>query len=181
MSSLPQFRDSLLRQGHPDKIVRLADQYLRRLEEMGKDFILPKEHAVVRPLLEYYAGDLAGWVKFIRGIRDALPPRSKQQQGIHTFYRTILIRLTQQERRVRLDSAVAAAVRKKIIPNDYDTKVRYARKCTQYWMRRRMALLEAHRRETGTGRLSLEEREGLLTEFWSNVDAEIQQGELPKP
>lgn len=57
---LKEFRDTLLRIDHPERILSLADTYITLLEKTGEDFLLPKEHVIVRPALEYFAGDLAG-------------------------------------------------------------------------------------------------------------------------
>ncbi len=39
----------------------------------------------------------------------------------------------------------------------------------------------SHRRLTKHGRISLEEQEVLLEQFWDTIDAEIAAGELPPP
>ena len=178
--SLDKFRTLLLKQANPEKTIRLADHYIRQYDELKDEFVLPKEHATVAPAIEYFVGDLAAWVGFVRGIREDLPKGSLQHRGVHNIYRTLYIRITQQDRRTRLDAAVAQAVKKKIIPNNYDVKLRYVKKCTQVWQQRCASYLKAHRIETESGRLSTEEREELLEEFWKGIDTEIKRGELPK-
>lgn len=179
---LREFRDTLLRLDHPEQVLELADKYLSMFEEMGSNFVLPREHILVKPALDYYVGDLAGWVKFVKGVRDRLPMDGRQyHSGVQEFFRKLEVRLTQQERRERLDAALTKAISKRIIPDDYDSKVRYARRCTQSWKLRRDNMLKSASASTKTGRLSVAERETLLAEFWSNVDAEIANGELPKP
>ena len=74
-----------------------------------------------------------------------------------------------------------AALVKKIIPDEYDKKMAYAKKCVQSWMTRRATLLTSYRMETEAGRLSTEEREEILEDFWKGIDQEIKRGELPKP
>jgi hypothetical protein len=177
---LKEFRATVLRLDRPEDVLKLADSYLTRMQEMGDKFILPREHVLVKPALEYYAGDLAGWVKFVKSVRDRLPKDGRTfHQGIQELYRTLEIRLTQQERRERLDAAVAVAVKKRLIDDDYDSKMRYARRCTQVWKIRRDNLLKAHIPKKG--RISLEERDELLTKFWEDIMAEIRNGEVPKP
>lgn len=179
---LKEFRATVLRLDKPEEVLRLADRYLMQMEEMGADFLLPRNHIIVRPILEYYAGDLKGWVKFVKGVRDRLPVEGRKfHEGVHEFYRTLLVRLTQIERRERLDAAVAMALRKRMIEDTYDEKMRYSRRCTQVWKLRKDNLLKQHAASTKKGVLSLEEREELLAEFWTQVGDEIANGELPKP
>lgn len=179
---LRELRDTLLRIDHPEKLLLLADKYLTQVEELGDDFILPKDHVIIKPILEYYSGDLPGWLKFVKGVRDRLPMAGRKfHEGVNDLYRTLEVRLTQQERRERLDRAVATAVAKKLISNDTTEKIRYARRCTQSWKMRRENLLKVTASQTGNNRLSVAERETLLHEFWQQIDEEIYNGELPKP
>jgi hypothetical protein len=180
--NLKEFRDTLLRIDRPEDVLRLADTYLHQMETMGDTFILPKEHAMVKPVLEQYAGDLSGWVKFVKNVRDRLPVTGRQfHEGVQELYRTLVVRKTQIERRARLDAAVSVAVQKKLITNDYVTKQNYANRCTQVWKLRRDKMLEIAAKQCRTGRLSVDERETMLEEFWSNVTEEIENGEVPKP
>lgn len=182
MTTLKELRDTLLRVDHPERILLLADSYLSQMEKMGDNFRLPKEHALVKPILEYYANDLEGWVKFVKGVRDRLPTHGRQfHSGVQSVYRTLEIRLTQQERRVRLDAAVNTAVKKRLIEDSYDVKMRYARRCTQAWQLRRATLLKNAANSTKSGKVTVAEREQLLEEFWRNIDLETQNGEVPKP
>ena len=179
---LKEFRDTLLRLDRPGEVLRLADTYLRQFEDMGDKFVLPKQYELIKPVLETYYHDLAGWVKFVRGVRDRLPVSGrKYHPEVQELYRTLEIRLMQQTRRERLDKAVAMAVRRKMIESTYDEKMRYARRCTQAWKVRRDNMLTVASKQTSKGRLSVEEREELLAEFWAGIDAEIDNGELPKP
>lgn len=179
---LREFRDTLLRLDRPEEILQLADTYLTHMAELGAEFILPKKYELIKPALEYYANDLEGWVKFVRGVRDRLPRVGRQYHpGVNALLRKLEIRLTQQLRRDRLDTAVAMAVRKGLIEGDYETKVRYAKRCTQAWKLKRETMLKNAAMSTKSNRLSVAERELLLAEFWHNIEAEIQNGELPKP
>lgn len=180
--NLKEFRDTLLRIDRPEDVLRLTDDYLQQMEVMGDRFILPKEHELVKPALEQYAGDLIGWVKFVKNVRDRLPAVGRQlHPGVQELYRTLVVRKTQVERRERLDAAVAVAVKKKLIKSDYEAKRIYANRCTQVWKLRRDKMLETAAKMSKTGRLSLDEREVMLDEFWKNISAEIANGEVPKP
>lgn len=179
---LREFRETLLRLDRPEEVLLLADRYLTQLEAMGDSFVLPREHVLVKPALEFYAGDLAGWVKFVKGVRDRLPVSGRQyHKGMNELYRKLEIRLTQQERRERLTRAVDMALRKGMVENNYDAKMVYARRCTKAWQTRRDNMLALAAKQTQTGRLSAAEGAELRDEFWQRIDEEIANGELPKP
>ena len=180
MSTLRETRDALLEMESPAKVLRLADKYLQAMQEMGSDFVLPLQHVFIKPILEFYAGDLVGWRKFVRGVRDLLPRRSAAQLDVQDFYRTIDLRMVQQERRERLNAAVDTAVRLKKIPADYQSKVRYAKRCTQHWLKRKVAVMAEARSRISSGRVSREECDSILTNFWAEIDDEISRGELPE-
>ena len=178
---LREFRATVLRLDKPEEVLRLADKYLAQMEEMGDSFVLPREHVLVKPVLEYYAGDQSGWLKFLDSIRQRLPKnRRKFHEGVQELFRTVEVRVVQAERRARIDAAVTMAVRKKLIPADYDSKMQYGRKCTQTWQLRRTDTLAKAAKAQGR-KLTVEERELILSEFWREIDAEIVRGELPKP
>jgi hypothetical protein len=181
---LREFRDTLLRLERPEEVLRLADKYLDSMQAMQGDFILPKQHEIVKPALEYYAGDLKGWLKFVKGVRDRLPKQGRSfHPGVNEIFRRIEIRATQQDRRVRLSNAVQMAIRRKLLPSNAsdEDKRKYAAKCTQEWLMRKRILLTGTAKQTKTGRVSVAEREVLLKEFWAQIDAEIENGEVPKP
>ena len=181
MSTITEFRSALLQDRDPGKTLQLVDDYLAHASNVGSVFALPDKHKAFAPVVRRYANDLEGGVKFVHGVREELPGKSAARDSVHRAYRVVFIRLTQQQRRVRLDTAVTAAVKKGLIEPNYDSKMRYLRKCTQAWTARRAAFLDLHRRKTEDGRLTLDEQEDLLTTFWAGIDREVERGVLPKP
>lgn len=180
MKTVNELRDALLNgKEPPEKALQLADKYLQQLAAMGDDFRLPREHLTIKPLLEEFGTDPEGFHEFVRSVRDAVPSRSMARKGLQELFRTIETRLTQQMRRVRLDAAITMAVKKSIIPDVYSSKLAYANRCTAFWAQRKKNLLDAHR--AMKDHLDTDTRRVLLDEFWAKVDAEIANGELPKP
>lgn len=178
---LKEFRATVLRLDRPEEVLRLADKYLAQMQDLGDSFVLPREHILVKPVLEYYAGDLEGWVKFLDSIRQRLPKEGRKfHAGVQELFRTVEVRYVQTQRRARLDAAVQKAVKLRLVPDTYDDKIRYARRCTQEWTKRRMDLLKNSAKGKGS-RITVEERETLLDDFWLEIDAEIDRGEVPKP
>lgn len=179
---LKQFRDVVTRLDHPEQLLSLADKYLRDMETKGDQFILPREHAAVKPVLEYYAGDLEGWVRFVDSIRLRLPKDGRRYHvGVSKLYRVLETRLIQQQRRERLTRAINMAVAKGLIKNEYEDKQRYARRCVVTWQNRKELLLKNLALTAPGTRLHTDDRATALDEFWATVDAEIDNGELPKP
>ena len=181
MSSLGELRATLTAISRPDAWLRLADKYLDDFEQFGQDFVLPKEHRSLAPALEYYVGDLAGWVAFVRSVRDRLEPRSAEYAEVHSFYKTLNVRAIQRRTRALVDVATSLAVKKKLLPDTWDDKQRYAKRCIQAWKLRKDRIKDAVRRESPTGRVSASHRERLLKEFWDTVAEEVNNGEIPKP
>lgn len=159
-----------------DKL-RLVDDYITHRMRAGRRFILPNEHGELEPLIEEYGANFAKFVNYVRSLRDTVMPRSEVYISLHELYRTLEVRLVQQQRRDRARRALEIYERKNPRAS-YDDKMRWLRKLEQSWGRRRMAKMEEYRRKTATGRLSTEEREGILKEFWQDIDREIAVGKI---
>lgn len=159
----------------------LADNYLGRMEAMGDDFVLPRDHLLVKPILDYYHNDLTGFTRYVKRVRDGMMPKSESKKNVHEVYRRLLIRLTQQERRVRLDFAANIAIQKALIPDDYHARLRYNERCTAVWGKRKENLLRTVRSETPGKRISTDHREQLLASFWKTIRQELDNGEVPSP
>lgn len=181
MSTLRELRDTLLTISHPEKWLALADDYLDRFETQGDDFILPREHAMLAPILEHYVGDLAGWMKFARGVRDRLPRYSMEYSAVHEFFSKLESRFIVRRDRRLTGLAVDVAIATKVLPDTKDDKRRYIDRCRQLWKKRRAAVLGAARRASPTGRVSLGHQEELLAEFWEQLETELNNGEIPPP
>lgn len=162
-----------------DKL-RLVDDYIQMHTHRGRVVALPAEHAYLQTIVDSFKNDLPEFVSYVRGLRDTVEPRSESYISLHEFYRTLEIRVVQQERRERARRALAWL--EVHHPNlSYERKTRWVRKLEQSWGKRRMKRMEDARRGTSTGRLSIAEREELLIEFWREIEAEIASGRLPAP
>ena len=106
---MPTIRDAtyaILDSEHPDGWLRLADTYIGNYNALPKSFVLPREHATIKPIIDVYYNDLAGFVEYIKAIRDTLTGEPKRT--VHELYRTISTRYVQQVRRRRADNALRA-------------------------------------------------------------------------
>lgn len=174
-------REKLLDHSNPAELLRIADNYLQSMGKMGEAFVLPAEHRLILPALEFYAGDLDGWVKYVKGIRDRLDPSDSRWRDVYELYRNMEIRRVQRIRRDRLVAVVTEAVKQRLIENTVPARQRYANRCTQHWAKARAAVLDAVRSKTKSGKVSEAERSEVLAEFWAAVDDDIKKGELPTP
>lgn len=154
--------------------LELADRYIQQYNANPVHFVLPKQHALIHPLVEAYAKDLEGFVNYLIGVRDSLDRRSSAYREVHALYRKINGRLVQQQRRERTSRAVAKAT-ELYGEATYQQKQQWAAKMEHEWAKRRITFLEAARR--GGGRVPQDEMNELLAEFWNDIDTEIYNGE----
>ena len=178
--SLPELTDHLITDPHIAEKLRLADSYMLQVERMGRQFRLPSEHVVLEPIIEKYARNFPRFVAYVRELRDTVEPRSSSYIALHELYRMLEVRLVQQQRRDRARRALAW-LEKHYPKLTSEQKLRWVRKVEQQWGKRRMAAMEDVRRKTLRGRLSTDERETVLEEFWQEIDQEVEKGDLPTP
>lgn len=171
---------SLINDPHAADKLKLVDAYISQLHKLGRQFILPHDHIDLKPLVESYANDFSKFVSYVREIRDAVEPKSSTYISLHELYRTLTVRLVQQERRERAKRAWDWLEQNHLKLN-YEQKMRWLRKLEQKWGRERLQYMEAVRRKTSKDRLTTEEREEVLEEFWAEIDEQIKQGNLPSP
>jgi hypothetical protein len=178
--ALPELTDHLITDPRIADKLRLADSYMLQVERMGRQFRVPEEHKDLAPIIDRYARSFPKFVSYVRELRDVVEPRSSSYIALHELYRMLEVRLVQQQRRDRARKAMVwlEAKHPKLTS---DQKQRWIRKLEQQWGKRRMAAMEDVRRKTPRGRLSTTEREGVLQEFWQEIDQEVEKGDLPSP
>lgn len=181
MTELQKLRAALLKAENPGKALKLADDYLLDLERKGEDFILPRAHAPLLPILEAFSEDLPGWVAFLKSVWKALEQGTERYDGVKKVFDSVEVRMYQQ--RIRRLAALArdVALRKGIIPDEPADKERYVKRCRKVWTDRKLLLLRNARTMSPKGRLSESHRAELLAEFWQQLEDELNNGEVPKP
>lgn len=178
MTNIRELTQKLIDDPRAADKLKLADGYIVSKHKLGRQFVLPREHAEIQPLLDKYAQDLPGFVEYVKGIRDTVVPRGNTYVSLHELYRTLKVRQTQQERRDRAHRAITW-FEKKHPKATTEQKSRWLRKLEQQWGRERMQAMSDARRKTRRPRLTTAEREEVLAEFWVAVDKEIAAGDLP--
>lgn len=162
----------------PAKWLELADMYIKSYKQLPDVFVIPADHAILQPVVAGFHADTEAFVEYIKAIRDMTQPGDERIK-LHDLYRTIITRRVMGVRRQRVQTALRAVERAINRPLDPDEAARVGTKLEQYWARRRRELLKNHRSKTVKGRLSTSVQNSLLKEFWAEIDAEIERGELP--
>ena len=106
--SARDLNESLLNDPAAAEKLRLVDNYITHRGRMGRGFILPEEHSDLEPLIEQYHSDFGKFVEYVKKVRDTVAPRSDAYISLHEFYRTLDIRLVQQQRRDRAKTGARA-------------------------------------------------------------------------
>lgn len=161
------------------KWLTLADKYMQTFAEAPKDFLLPKAHMILKPLIEVYARNPDGFLQYVLGVRDSFSPEDKAWEDVQVIYRRINGRYVQQQRRERSSRAVTKAIELFGGAPNYHVRLKWVADLEHEWAKRRLAFLEIHRDKLSNNRIDAETRADLLAEFWDIIDTEIYEGGLP--
>lgn len=166
----------------PSTELRLADDYIAAWKKRGDLFVLPREYAHLKPIIERYSADTKRFLRYVRAVRDEIAEvdgmSSMRYKHLQEFVRTLDVRTVQALRRDRLRGALAWLEREHPGVSTAQKKA-WAVRVQQLWQKQRMAWLEAERKQRG-GRLSEDERREVLDEFWDTLEQQITEGVLPK-
>lgn len=173
--TIQEATDYILDSDDPARWLRLLDMYISQYNQMPAAFVLPREYAVLEPLIAAMARNHPKIVQYIKAIRDTLPKGSKAAD-VNELYRTVMTRFIQQDRRQRMARALERAAELHGPAPSREVRVAYETKLYTLWGRRREELL---RRAKGSDRLMTEERSEILELFWKEVDEQIEAGDLP--
>lgn len=165
----------------PDKLhewLSIADKHMQTYAEDPKKFLLPRAHVFLLPLIEHYALNLEGFTQYLLGLRDSFDRNSRTYKDVQKVYRRIGGRYIQQQRRERMDRAVAKAEELYgEIP--FMPRMQWMADLEHHWAKRRLSFLDANRKRYEKDRLPAEDRIELLAEFWEQIDSEIYRGDVP--
>lgn len=178
---LREATDRLLHASDIGKWMRLADSYIQAYNRIPDQFVLPKEHQLLKPIIDAFALDTQAFATYIRAMRDG--SEGSAYDELHDLYRTISVRALQAQRRSRIRKAallLVPLVEQKIgRVLRYDDEVIVAKFVEQRWGSMRMMALASARGERQDKRLPSEDRAVMLEEFWRSIDRKLEQGEVP--
>lgn len=172
--------ETLLKNPHSvNKWVKLADKYMQAYADNPHQFLLPKTHEFLEPLIKAFAPDVEGFTLYLISLRDMFDKSDKSWEQIQSHYRRINGRLVQKMRRERSNRAVAKA-EGLYGSTDYHTRLQWVANLEHNWSQRRLAFLDSKRASFSSGRIDTDTRAELLAVFWEIIDTEIYEGkELP--
>lgn len=177
--TLAECTETLLR--NPDKLrdwISIVDKHMRSYAEAPHIFVLPKAHEFLNPLIQEYARNLDGFTQYILYLRDHFDRGSGTFKDLQAVYRRVNGRYIQQQRRERINRAVAKA--EELYGSvGYNERMKWMSDLEHKWAVRRLDFLEAQRHRYDNDRLPAEDRVDLLAEFWETIDHEIYEGKVP--
>lgn len=160
--------------------LRLADKYIGMYETDKKRFNLPDDHRQLESIVKKFAGDVAGFAEYILEIRNGFERGTPQYDNLNKLYRGVFTRGVQRERRARADMAVHKAIDQHGPPPSFSERLSWIARREADWADRRLAFLEKVRHSSGYERLSREETNVLLRQFWASIDDEISAKGVPR-
>ena len=181
MTDLRQSTVWLLRAHDAAKWLRLADSYIQAFNRMPQQFVLPREHAVLKPVIDSFATDTQAFAAYIRAVRDGSEGATYDE--IHDLYRTVSVRALQTQRRNRIRKAALLLVPRveealgRVLR--YDDEVVLAKFVEQRWGVMRLDAMAEARNELSKKRLPSEDRAALLENFWKGLDEALDTGDVP--
>ena len=157
-----------------------ADYYLVQYDDNPDRFVLPKDFVEAKPVIEAFAGDSLAYAKWLRKFNsDYVPRGSDIGKAITTRAAKSQCRgINRRKRNMELD-AITQAIRLGRIKDSPGDKARFKLRLSRWIKEQYTGLLDAHRRQTKVGRLSVEERDELASNFWEELAQRIAGGELP--
>ncbi len=171
----------LLRDPNVVKWLKIADTHMQAYNKFPEGFVLPEAHALIGPLVSRFASDGAGFVDYIKSIRDASDGGAKED--LHDLYRTISLRYIQQGRRHRLRQAVLhlqpALAKDMGREPTVEELLLASRFIEQRWGAMRLNWMAKERKLRRADRLTSEERALTLEEFWRDIDRQLDAGKAP--
>ncbi len=172
---------ALMRRSDIASQLRLADSYIQAYNRVPDQFVLPADHAILKPIIEAFASNTSAFAQYIKTLRDA--SESKDYDELHDLYRTIDMRALQSARRSRIRKAVAvllpefsAALGRDLT---YEEQLKAARFIEHRWGAMRVAHMSEERSKHNKGRLPAEERTTSLSQFWSNIETSLENNNVP--
>lgn len=166
----------LMREQDVARALRLIDKYMGVYRSDKKQFALPEEHQYMEPVIKYYAERASGFAKYILRLRNAKAHDAGQYSALNKLYRTVFTRAVQKERRARAEKAVRLAEATYGPSPSFQERLAWIARREAEWARGRMEFLENVRQASGKGKLTREEANAAVADYWGQVDADISAG-----
>lgn len=182
MESLKELREWFLEDPESRVVAfKIADHYLTKYDENPELTVLPREHIFARPVVEAFAGDTLGYVKWLRKLmRTYLVKGSDPAMFIGEVCKPAQSRGINRRKRLLETEAIHHAVNRGMIRDNPLDKLRYKKRVNEWIKKEYKLLLDAARRNAKNGRLTIEERDELATAFWDELLQKFSAGDVPE-
>lgn len=183
MDSLKELREWFLEDPETRAAAfKIADYYLVSYDDDPQNFRpIPKDDAFAKPVVEAFAGDTLGYVKWLRKLTNTYLVRgSAPAMLIGEVCKSAQSRGINRRKRLLETEAIRHAVNKGMIKDVSLEKLRYKKRVSE-WIKKEYKLrLDAARRSAKGGRISNEDREELVGEFWDELLQSFSAGDIPE-
>ncbi len=183
MDSLKELREWFLEDPENRAIAfKIADQYLVKYDENPQGFRpIPREDSFVRPVVEAFAGDSAAYADWLRKLaRNYLVRGSMPAVELGSTAKIAQCRGINRRKRLIETEALRQAIIQGKIKDTVLEKARYKRRISDWIKKDYKVTLDAERSKTHSGRLSLEERDELVTAYWDALLQRFASGDVPE-
>lgn len=162
-------------------VFKVADHYLVKYDEAPELTVVPREHIYVKPVVEAFAGDSLAYVKWLRKLMaNHLERGSSAAMIIGDVAKDAQSRGINRRKRLLETEAIRQALGKRMIEDSPMQKARYKRRVSEWIKKDYKAHLDSHRKNTKNGRLSIEERDELITKYWDDLAQRFASGDVPE-
>jgi hypothetical protein len=182
MDSLKDLREWFLADPEVNApVFKIADYYLVKYDENAEAFLIPHDHAFVKPVVEAFAGESMAYAKWLRKLTgNYLVKGSPPAVIIGEVAKAAQCRGINRRKRYLEGEAIRQAVIKGMIQDKPVDKQRYKRRVSEVIKREYKALLDGVRAKTKGGRISVEERDEIVTAFWDELLQRYTSGDVPE-
>lgn len=161
-----------------------APQHFDALRSLLKVAALPVQFtgdlSLLNPLVELYRDDRDAFQRVLdlvdnKRSHQGWPPLQERQTDFdrNEYQREFMHQKRARERRIAEIENMSRPERDRLIGT---ARLEFMRRQSNVWKKRRDALLEASRKAQG-GTLSKEQTNKLLSQFWEQIDAELDEAE----
>ena len=182
MNSLKELREWFLEDPeHRAKAFEVADYYLVKYDDNPEMTKVPASCIYAKPVVESFAGDSLLWAKWIRKVANTYLERGCEHgKVLREVAKDAQSRGSNQRARMLKNEALRQALARGIVKDTKLEKGRYKRRVGEWIKREYKLFLGSHRRATKENRISLDERDELVTKWWDDLLQQFLSGDIPE-
>ena len=180
MDTLKELREWVL-SDPAERVVcfQIADKYLVEYDRRPEFLLIPKEHAFSKPVVEAFANDSLAYAKWLRKLNTNYLERASEPSKLLTEVASrVQSRGLNQRRRAIESDALFAAIKSQAVKDVTLDKARYTKRLRDFIKKDYESHLKSFRSKTSNGKLTQEERETIILEYWESMAQRAVSGEF---